>query len=592
MDTKSRKYNSWGRKLLFALCALSFIGMVAAAVYGLTLNNNTSNLYDGNLWYLLNPTEFDSQRAAEIWAMYGDQLTYIRTEMLIFMAAFLGLGLLCLGSFIALLVNSTGRDENGQFNLQPVDKWWSEIQILLLAFSGGAGGGMFLRFFYSAAINTRWVGLYQDENYYYAITEPAAVSYALAAMIGLVSAFLGLSMIVSLVRKLRAGVFIKHSIFGLLLFEPLKKVYFGGNTMRKVVLISLAACLLSATVLGAPVVFVLILVLGPKFVQKFDEIKKGVEEVNNGNLTYQIPVDPHSLSEVDSLGRAINRIFESSNVAVQNEIKNQKMKTELISNVSHDLRTPLTSIITYIDLLKTEEIPSEKAAEYLDVLEKKAARLKQLTDDLFEAAKASSGAMPVDFARVELVSLVRQALGEYDHKIQESKLQFVMSAPKEKFYVNADGQLMYRVMENLIGNALKYGQPDTRVYIDISSKVIGEHGHGVVSLEMKNVSRQALNIDAQELTERFKRGDEARSTDGSGLGLAIAKDLLKLQNGWLEIKIDGDLFKAIATLEEAEAPVGEEAEAPAEEEPEAPAEEEAQSGEEETSQEYEEVVPV
>ena len=137
-------------------------------------------------------------------------------------------------------------------------------------------------------------------------------------------------------------------------------------------------------------------------------------------------------------------------------------------------------------------------------------------------------------------------------------------------------------MENLIGNALKYGQPDTRVYIDISSKVIGEHGHGVVSLEMKNVSRQALNIDAQELTERFKRGDEARSTDGSGLGLAIAKDLLKLQNGWLEIKIDGDLFKAIATLEEAEAPAEEET----------LTKEEIPAMEEDASGEYEEVVPV
>ena len=271
-------------------------------------------------------------------------------------------------------------------------------------------------------------------------------------------------------------------------------------------------------------------------------------------------MDPQSSSELDSLGRGINLIFDSSSRAVQNEIRNQRMKTELISNVSHDLRTPLTSIITYLDLLKNEELKNERAVEYLDVLEKKADRLKQLTDDLFEAAKASSGTMPVEFTTVEWISLVRQTLGEFDRRIQDSHLTFLISSESEKHYVRADGQLLYRVMENLVGNALKYAMPATRVYIKISSG--GAVAPGIVTLEMKNVSGQPLNIDADELMDRFKRGDEARATDGSGLGLAIAKDLLKLQNGELAIAIDGDLFKATASLEAAEAPQPDPAEEP------------------------------
>jgi signal transduction histidine kinase len=232
-------------------------------------------------------------------------------------------------------------------------------------------------------------------------------------------------------------------------------------------------------------------------------------------------------------------------------MKNQRMKAELISNVSHDLKTPLTSMVTYIDLLKTEGLTSEGAPEYLDILDQKTNRLRQLTEDLFEAAKASSGAIPVKKEKVDMLSLINQGLGEMNQGILESGLEIIIKAELEKYYVCADGQLLWRVVENLLGNVLKYAQENTRVYINITEQ--GAHDKpSMVVLEIKNISRQALNIEADELMERFKRGDESRATEGSGLGLAIAKDLVKLQGGWLDIKIDGYLFKATVMLEKSE----------------------------------------
>lgn len=220
----------------------------------------------------------------------------------------------------------------------------------------------------------------------------------------------------------------------------------------------------------------------------------------------------------------------------------------MISNVSHDLKTPLTSIITYIDLLKKEGLDSENAPQYLEVLDQKSMRLQKLTEDLFDAAKASSGAIPVRIETVDMLSLINQGLGEMEATIEASGLDFIVNAKEERYYVQADGQLLWRVVENLLGNVLKYALPGSRVYIDLK-EAAGVNGRdGQVLLEIKNISKTELNINADELMERFKRGDESRSSEGSGLGLAIAKDLLILQKGWFEIKIDGDLFKAVVML--------------------------------------------
>jgi signal transduction histidine kinase len=352
-----------------------------------------------------------------------------------------------------------------------------------------------------------------------------------------------------MVKKLKAGTFLRQSLTAIFVLF-LHRIFFrSGSTMQKVVIASILLILLSATVFLAPVVLVVVLVFAPKYVRKYDAIKQGVEEVRNGNLSYQIPVPEGDHSELDDIARNINQISEAVNITVQNELKNQRMKAELISNVSHDLKTPLTSMVTYIDLLKQEGLDSPRAMEYLDVLDNKTNRLRQLTEDLFEAAKAASGAMPVRLEKVELISLINQGLGELNEGINESGLEFILNNPKEKYYVWADGQLMWRVMENILGNVLKYAQPDTRVYMDVREEVGGEGTDpDMVIFEVKNISRQSLNIDAEELMERFKRGDEARSSDGSGLGLSIAKDLVKLQKGVFEVKIDGDLFKSIVVL--------------------------------------------
>lgn len=200
--------------------------------------------------------------------------------------------------------------------------------------------------------------------------------------------------------------------------------------MRKVVLITLAICMLSATVAMAPVVAALVIIFAPKWVRKYEEIKKGVGEVKSGNRNYKIPLNGDG--ELDELARGINEISEASNIAIQNELKNQRLKTDLISNVSHDLKTPLTSIITYIDLLKKEGLHSEEAPKYLDILEQKSARLQKLTEDLFDAAKASSGAIPVSFEKVEMMSLINQGLGEMADRIEASGLEFKVTALMEK----------------------------------------------------------------------------------------------------------------------------------------------------------------
>ncbi|MDR2296518.1 MAG: HAMP domain-containing histidine kinase, partial [Clostridiales Family XIII bacterium] len=271
------------------------------------------------------------------------------------------------------------------------------------------------------------------------------------------------------------------------------------------------------------------------------------EEVKNGNLSWQIPVDADAHGEFDKLARGINEISEASERAIRNELKNQRLKTDLISNVSHDLKTPLTSIIAYIDLLKREGADGPAAREYLDVLDQKSQRLKKLTEDLFEAAKASSGAIPVHKEKIDLLSLIKQGLGELGDGLAAQRLDVKLHSESERYYVRADGQLLWRIVENLLGNVQKYALEGSRVYIDLSEQKTAAGGMTV--LEIKNISKAQLNIGADELMERFVRGDEARATNGSGLGLAIAKDLARLQNGLFELKIDGDLFKAVLLLE-------------------------------------------
>jgi len=237
------------------------------------------------------------------------------------------------------------------------------------------------------------------------------------------------------------------------------------------------------------------------------------------------------------IAKNLNNIKDGFKLAVEKEIKSQRMKAELISNVSHDLKTPLTSIISYVDLLKKEDISKETQQEYIGILDQKSQRLKSLIEDLFEASKASSGNMELYLENVDVIALFRQTLGELEEKINQSTLQIKTNVPEKKIICALDGKRTYRIFENIISNILKYGMPNSRVYIDVL-----EDGEDV-SFIFKNISSYEMNFDAAEITERFTRGDKSRNTEGSGLGLAITKSLIELQNGTLEINIDGDLFK-------------------------------------------------
>lgn len=276
-------------------------------------------------------------------------------------------------------------------------------------------------------------------------------------------------------------------------------------------------------------------------VRTFEAILKGLRTAKQGDYEFKIQVD--GSGEFKQLSEDINTITSGFNIAVQNEVKSERLKSELITNVSHDIKTPLTSIISYVDLLKREGLQSPNAPKYLDVLDRKSSRLKTLTEDLFEAAKATSGSIEAHFERVNVNALVSQILGELDEKIIDSKLTFKVTSTDERLFAKADGRLLSRVMENLLSNIFKYALKESRVYIDLSQT------EKEVFICFKNVSAFELNIPADELMLRFKRGDESRSSEGSGLGLAIAKSLMEIQNGILDISIDGDLFKAEIRLE-------------------------------------------
>ena len=267
--------------------------------------------------------------------------------------------------------------------------------------------------------------------------------------------------------------------------------------------------------------------------EKYDRLNIAAAAIANGDLKTEIPADTGLFEPV---AESLQKIQEGFGKAVEEEVKSQRMKTELITNVSHDLKTPLTAIITYVDLLKKEEDPG-KQKEYVEVLEKKSQRLKVLIEDLFEISKAGSGNVKLELMDVDVVNLFKQVKLELEDKIKKADLDFRCSYPEEKLTVRLDSQKTYRIFENLLVNIVKYAMPHTRVFIEI----LREDDQAVI--RMKNISEQELNIQGQELTERFVRGDASRNTEGAGLGLAIVKSFVELQGGEFGIEIDGDLFK-------------------------------------------------
>ena len=302
-------------------------------------------------------------------------------------------------------------------------------------------------------------------------------------------------------------------VIGVLLFA-LESNHADGLLLALLAVLSVAACLLS---------------------MQLRRLQKGGEALAAGDLTSQVDTS-HMYFDLKRHGENLNAISRGMSIAVEQRLKSERLKTELITNVSHDIKTPLTSIVNYVDLLQREHTP-EQEREYLAVLDRQAHKLKKLTVDLVEMSKASTGNIPCHIARRSVRELIDQTVGEYAEKLSAARLEPVVTLPDEELYCLCDGALMWRVLDNLLSNACKYACAGTRLYV--AARREGE----TVAFSFKNISRDALNIDPDELMERFVRGDSSRTTEGSGLGLNIAKSLVELQKGTFSIAIDGDLFK-------------------------------------------------
>ena len=353
--------------------------------------------------------------------------------------------------------------------------------------------------------------------------------------------------------------YIKHRFLGILLIRWIhKKIKKLVNyvldidineklhsSILKIVLangliVTLLCCVWLAGALGAIVYSVVLYILlkkyGSKLQRQYQSILDATGQMADGDLHITLEED---LGIFAPLGQELEGVQQGFAKAVAEEAKSQNMKSELITNVSHDLKTPLTAIITYVDLLKKEDITEEERKSYIETLDLKSQRLKVLIEDLFEVSKANSGNVKMNFMDVDIVKLMKEIRVELSDKMEQSNLDFRFNLPEEKVVLSLDGQRTYRIFENLLNNAMKYAMPFTRVYVDICNK------ESEVEITFKNMSAQELQFDAKHLTERFVRGDSSRNSEGSGLGLAIAKSFTELQNGQFDIYVDGDLFKVI-----------------------------------------------
>lgn len=367
----------------------------------------------------------------------------------------------------------------------------------------------------------------------------------------------------SLVRRIKAGTLWKNS----LIRKVLKWIgkcsgkladfvrAFSRNTAEKIKVLLVGGAflflqfLIIGCIFGGAEVFLLALmavdVAAMIFVIRkadgLDLIMDGLKKISDGELQYKIKTDTLT-GKQKVMAEYINNIGGGLDAAVENSLKKERMQTELITNVSHDLKTPLTSIINYVDLMKRENPTDPKIQEYLRILDEKSQRLKVLTEDVVEASKASTGNIKLEMNDIDFAEMVQQVIGEFEEKFQEKNLTMMVHFTDEPSIIYADGQRMWRVLENVFGNVVKYAMEGTRVYAEISNR------NKKVTFSLKNISAQPLNISADELTERFIRGDVARNTEGSGLGLSIAKSLTELQGGEFKLYLDGDLFKVMITF--------------------------------------------
>lgn len=431
------------------------------------------------------------------------------------------------------LIAVCGREEkDGEIVLMEIDKIYNDIQSLFVLFAAGISISIF------SSIN------FSDFN--------KALIFGLIILS--IDIFIGMVYFFSMLRQFKKGILFKNT----LVYKVFKKVitvifmFYDEKIFKRwilgllllygfinSVLFAIAISSNAGFVFGSVLMVIfngIVLSFAFKGLQSLHQIMEAAKEISNGNLDYRLDKSQMSV-EFSNFAENIENIQGGLKNAVYNAIKSERMKTDLITNVSHDLKTPLTSIINYVDLLKQEEIQNIQATEYITILDDKSERLKQLIEDLIEASKASSGNLTINKEQVDLHELIVQACGEYEEKTKAAQLDVRINTAQEKTFVLADGKYMWRIVENLMSNVLKYSMAGSRVYIDIEQ----ENDYG--ALVIKNISAAPLDIDPGQLTDRFVRADQSRTTEGSGLGLCIAQSLTTMQDGIFNIEIDGDLFK-------------------------------------------------
>lgn len=424
------------------------------------------------------------------------------------------------------------------------DKWKTEIGLVLIG-SALLGALVLVIAWADEIFSWRWNTLYDHVG---EMVDEMSGIMLLTAGASIAAAALFLIGYLSLVRRIKAKTLWKNSISRHLV-HMLKYIYQNRSSMTKVliaggVMLVIHLCMPSGlaffVILGvAADIFAIILLA--KFAIENEKIKTGIMRISEGDSEYKIPFDGLTGDHLD-MAAYVNNIGEGIQNAVEKSMKDERLKTDLITNVSHDIKTPLTSIINYVGLLKQEEFEDPKIQKYLDVLDEKSQRLKTLTEDVVEASKISSGNINLELGSLNVVEMIHQTTGEFAEKFEKRQLQAVVNVPEEPVFVRADGRRMWRIIENIYNNTAKYAMPGTRVYVDLSADAYQ------VVFSLKNISENPLNINADELTERFIRGDISRSTEGSGLGLSIAQNLTEMQGGDFKVYVDGDLFKVTITF--------------------------------------------
>ena len=386
----------------------------------------------------------------------------------------------------------------------------------------------------------------------------ATVAWGSLILIGLY--FVMLWYLLSLAVQAKAGIFIKHTFIYWIfkkfakiaklirhIFNNFATVYkvamvIGAFIAFELIFMGLNAYENDNLIIGWIVISVITAILLLFSAISFQKVKQGGEKIVNGDLDNKIDTT-YMFGDIKDFAESLNNINQGLQTAIDDKMKSERFKTELITNVSHDIKTPLTSIVNYVDLIKKENCDNIKISQYIEVLDRQSIRLKKLIEDLVEASKASTGNLSVELTKCNLTVLINQAIGEFNEKLESKNLQIVQTLPNQELYIMADGRRLWRVFDNLLNNICKYAMSGTRVYIDL----VFESQKAVITF--RNISELPINASAEELTERFVRGDRARNTEGSGLGLSIAKSLTELQNGSFEVSTDGDLFKAKITFD-------------------------------------------